>query len=62
MKTVNPVVCVLISLLIYNLILVPRLFDDSSGSLGRIVGAGIAGGLGVGIGRLIVILIAKVGK
>jgi hypothetical protein len=60
MKTVNPVVCVLISLLIYNLILVPRLFDDSSGSLGRIVGAGIAGGLV--IGRLIVILIAKVGK
>ena len=62
MKTVIPVVCLLISLLIYNLILVPRLFDDSSGSLGPSVGAGIAVGLGIGVGRLIVILIAKLGK
>ena len=62
MKTVIILVCLLISLLIYNFILVPRLFDDSSYSLGQSVGAGIAGGLGFGIGRLIVILITKSGK
>jgi hypothetical protein len=54
MKKVIPVISLIFTLLIYNYILVPRLFGDSSGvNYWRTVGAGLAAGLGTAIGYLI---------
>ena len=63
MNRITLVVSILCTLLIYNHILVPRLFGDSSGvNYWRSVGAGLAAGLGTGISYLITFLIKKWGK
>ena len=63
MHRITLVISLLCTLLIYNHILVPRLFGDSSGvNYWRIVGAGLAGGLGTVIGYLITFLITKCRK
>lgn len=61
-NSIFPTICAVLTIIFYNSLIVPSIFNNhQSGELNipRIIGAGIAGALGIGIGHGIAFLFKK---